>query len=104
MLNTELLRVYLHNNDEYIQNNNLDEEDENNGDEHNFAMGQASFSLKDLLRPFTRELKLRSDVFPMKRVEADQTTNLDLNKTAKKNEKAVDRFSPYLINSTYSVI
>ena len=40
----------------------------------------------------------------MKRAFVDQTMNLDLNKTAKKNEKAVEKFSPYLINSTYAVI
>ena len=34
----------------------------------------------------------------------DMTENLDLNKTARKNEKAVERFSPYLIKSTYAVI
>ena len=69
-----------------------------------FSVGQASFTLKDFLRPFTKELKLRSDVFPVKRAYVDQTTNLDLNKTAKKSEKANEKFSPYLINSTYAVI
>jgi len=27
-----------------------------------------------------------------------------LNKTARRNEKTVERFSPYLVNSTYAVI
>ena len=67
-------------------------------------MGQASFTLKDFLRPFTKELKLRSDVFPLKRTAVDNTENLNLNKTARKNEKAVERFSPYLVNSTFAVI
>ena len=67
-------------------------------------MGQASFTLKDFLRPFTKELKLRSDVFPLKRAVVDNTENLDLNKTARKNESAVERFSPYLVKSTYAVI
>ena len=67
-------------------------------------MGQATISLKDFLRPFTSELKLRSDVFPLKRAAVDQTENLDLNKTARKNERAVERFSPYLVHATYAVV
>ena len=50
------------------------------------------------------ELKLRSDVFPLKRDEVDNTNNLDLNTTARKNEKTVEKASPYLINATYSVL
>ena len=38
-----------------------------------FSVGQAKFTFKDFLRPFCRELKLRSDVFPMKRVEPDNS-------------------------------
>lgn len=94
-LTTRLVRVILHDNDEYTS--------ETDADQH-FSVGQASFTFKDFLRPFTKELKLRSDVFPLKRTTVDQTENLDLNKTAKKNEKAVEKFSPYLINSTYAVI
>jgi hypothetical protein len=40
----------------------------------------------------------------MKRVEVDNTQNLDLNTTARKNEKTMDKFSPYLNMSTYAVI
>ena len=40
----------------------------------------------------------------MKREEIDNTQNLDLNTTARKNEKTVEKFSPYLINATYCVI
>lgn len=40
----------------------------------------------------------------MKREEIDNTQNLDLNTTAKKNEKTVEKFSPYLNNSTYCVL
>lgn len=40
----------------------------------------------------------------MKREEIDNTQNLDLNTTAKKNEKTVEKFSPYLINATYCVL
>ena len=50
------------------------------------------------------ELKLRSDIFPLKRVEVDNTQNLDLNTTARKNEKTVEKASPYLINSTFAVL
>ena len=89
------MRIYLHDNDEYSNDQDA---------EQNFSVGQATFSLKDFLRPFTSELKLRSDVFPLKRAAIDQTSNLDLNKTARKNEKAVEKFSPYLVNSTYAVV
>jgi hypothetical protein len=50
------------------------------------------------------ELKLRSDIFPLKRDELDNTKNLDLNTTARKNEKTVEKASPYLINATYATI
>lgn len=40
----------------------------------------------------------------MKRPEVDNTQNLDLNTTARKNEKTIDKFSPYLINATYCVL
>ena len=94
MLTTKLVRVYLHDCDEYMAETS----------EVKFSTGQATFTFKDFLRPFCHELKLRSDVFPMKREEIDNTQNLDLNTTAKKNEKTVEKFSPYLINSTYCVL
>ena len=50
------------------------------------------------------EVKLRSDVFPLKRNDLDNTTNLDLNTTAKKNEKTVERACPYLVNSTAAIL
>jgi hypothetical protein len=92
MLATKLVRVFLHDCDEYTN------------EPAKFSVGQASFTFKDFLRPFCHELKLRSDVFPMKREEIDNTKNLDLNTTARKNEKTVEKFSPYLINATYCVI
>jgi hypothetical protein len=52
-----------------------------------FPVGQAQFTFKDLLRPFCRELKLRSDIFPMKKSLVDNTNNLDLNTTARRNDK-----------------
>lgn len=42
LLSTELLRVILHDNDEYTDH-----------EEQEFSVGQASFTLKDFLRPFT---------------------------------------------------
>lgn len=51
-----------------------------------------------------RELKLRSDVFPMKKLVPDNTLQLDLNSTARKNDKVIDKFSPYMSNMTYFVI
>ena len=59
---TQLMRVIVHDNDEYTGERDA---------EQNFSAGQASFSLKDFLRPFTKELKLRSDVFPLKRKIVD---------------------------------
>ena len=41
---------------------------------------------------------------PTKRNEADNTKNLDLNTTAKKNERKQDPLNPYLVNNTYCVI
>lgn len=55
------------------------------------------------MRPFTTELRLRSDIFPLKRTIRDRM-NLDLNKTAQRNENAFEKFSPYLVNSTYAVM
>jgi hypothetical protein len=88
------VKVVLHDCDEYTSDETM----------QNFSTGVASFTLKDFLRPFCRELKLRSDVFPKKRLEQDNTNNLDLNTTARKNEKTIEKFSPYLINATYTVI
>lgn len=94
LLATTLVRVVLHDCDEYV----ADEGDQK------FSNGIASFSFKDFLRPFCRELKLRSDIFPKKKAEVDHTRNLDLNTTARKNEKTIEKFSPYLINASYAVI
>ena len=89
------MRVTVHDNDEYLAANDA---------ERHFTVGQASFTFRDFLRPFTQELKLRSDVFQVKRSIVDQTNNLDLNKTAQRNEQGVERYSPYLVNSTYAVL
>ena len=89
-----MVHVYLHDCDEFV----------NADSDATFSVGQAKFTVKDFLRPFCRELKLRSDVFPMKRVEADNSQNLNLNTTARKNEKNVEKCSPYLSNMTYFVL
>ena len=94
LLATTLVRVVLHDCDEYVSEDS----------DANFSVGEASFTLRDFLRPFCRELKLRSDIFPKKKAEIDNTQNLDLNTTARKNEKTIEKFSPYLINATYAVI
>ena len=89
-----MVHVFLHDCDEFV----------NADSDATFSVGQAKFTFKDFLRPFCRELKLRSDVFPMKRVEADNSQNLNLNTTARKNEKNVEKCSPYLSNMTYFVL
>ena len=94
LLATTTVKVMLHDCDEYVSD----------ATDTNFSCGIASFTLKDLLRPFCRELKLRSDVFPKKKPEQDNTQNLDLNTTARKNERTIEKFSPYLNNATYAVI
>jgi hypothetical protein len=49
----------LHDCDEYVP-----PEDEK---EAKFSVGCAKFTLKDFLRPNCKELKLRSDIFPVKK-------------------------------------
>lgn len=96
-LATKIVSVELHDCDEYIEN-------KEDAEAAKFSAGRAKFTFRDFLRKNCLELKLRSDVFPLKRDEVDNTTNLDLNTTARKNEKTVEKASPYLINSTYSVL
>jgi hypothetical protein len=76
LLATQVVRVDLHDCDEYFA-----PEDEK---EAKFSIGQAKYLFKDLLRPNCKELKLRSDVFHVKRELQDNTQNLDLNTTARK--------------------
>jgi hypothetical protein len=93
LLQTKLVKVIVHDCDEYVKNNDA-----------TFGVGQATFTFKDFLRPFTRDLTLRSDVFPMKRQTVDDSKILDLNATARKNDKNVELSSPYLINMTYCIV
>ena len=97
LLATQIVSVELHDCDEYIEN-------EDDAKIAKFSAGRAKFTFRDFLRKNVLELKLRSDIFPLKRDEVDNTNNLDLNTTARKGEKTVEKASPYLINSTYSVI
>ncbi len=92
----KLLRVELHDCDEYVA-----PEDEK---EAKFSYGCAKFTLKDFLRPFCKEVKLRADVFPVKKEVVDNTQNIDLNTTARKNERTIEKSSPYLVHSTTVVI
>jgi len=97
MLATCIVSVELHDCDEYIAN-------KEDAAAAKFSAGKAKFTFRDFLRKNCLELKLRSDIFPLKRDEVDNTQNLDLNTTARKNEKTVEKASPYLVNSTFSVI
>ena len=65
MLGTKLVRVELHDCDEYVA-----PEDEKDA---KFSVGCAKFTIKDFLRPNCKDLKLRSDIFPMKREQLDNT-------------------------------
>ena len=91
-----MVRIELHDCDEYVA-----PEDEKDA---KFSFGCAKFTLKDFLRPNCKELKLRSDIFPVKKELIDNTHNIDLNTTARKNERTIEKSSPYLINATYAVI
>ena len=95
-LGTRTVRLEIHDCDEFVA-----PEDEADA---KFTFGCASFSLSDFLKPKTRSLKIRSDVFPLKREQADLTKNLDLNTTARKGERQVEKGSPYLVNNTYAVL
>ena len=98
MLNQTLLRLMGHRNlvelqEEFTRGtlmldlHDCDEDIKAEDDEElHFSYGRAKFSLKDLLNPFVKTLKLRSDVFPVKRTLANTENNLDLNTTAKKAE------------------
>jgi hypothetical protein len=41
---------------------------------------------------------------PTKRLDADNSKNLDLNTTARKHERGKDQLNPYLANNTYCVL
>ena len=69
-----------------------------------FSAGKAKFTFRDFLRKNCLELKLCSDFFPLKRDEIDNTNNLDLNTTATKDLKTVEKASPYLVHNTYTTI
>ena len=43
-------------------------------------------------------------MFPQKKAVIDNTQVLDLNTTARKNDKVIDKFCPYMQNMTYFVL
>ena len=65
-LATNICSVEIHDNDEYMD----DKEDEANAI---FSAGKAKFTFRDFLRANLLQLKLRSDVFPLKRDLVDNT-------------------------------
>ena len=97
LLATSVGSVELHDCDEYVKN-------EEDAKVAIFSAGRAKFTFRDFLRKNCLELKLRSDVFPLKRDLVDNSKNLDLNTTARKGEKTVEKANPYLNNATFSVI
>jgi hypothetical protein len=97
MLATNICNVEIHDCDEYIK-------DEEDAKVAIFSAGKAKFTFRDFLRKNCLELKLRSDIFPLKRDEVDNTQNLDLNTTARKGETTVEKANPYLNNASFSVI
>lgn len=96
-ISTKFLTITLHDNDEYVKDDSAPEE-------IFFAVGSAKITFRDFLNPHCKQLKLRADVFPSKKLTFDNTTNIDLNSTARKNEKTVDKFNPYFTHNTYVVI
>ena len=96
-LATRIVSVELHDSDEFI----ADPEDAKIA---KFSAGKAKFTFRDFLRKNCLELKLCSDFFPLKRDEIDNTNNLDLNTTATKDLKTVEKASPYLVHNTYTTI
>ena len=65
-LTTKIVSVELHDCDEYIH-------DEEDAKKAKFSAGRAKFTFRDFLRKNCLELKLCSDVFPLKRDEVDNT-------------------------------
>ena len=66
MFATNIVSVELHDNDEYLEN-------KDDAKMAKFSIGRAKFTLRDFLRPNCHELKLRSDIFPLKKDEIDNT-------------------------------
>ena len=96
-LATKIVSVELHDCDEFI----ADEEDAKIA---KFSAGRAKYTFRDFLRPHCLELRLSSDIFPLKRDDVDNTQNLDLNTTARKGEKQIEKASPYLLHNTHSLV
>jgi len=69
-----------------------------------FNYGVAKFTLKDMLNPFCKNLKLWSDVYPVKRALLNTENELNLNATAWKLERTTEKASPYFESETYITI
>lgn len=87
-----------------LELHDCEEEIKEGEQEAKFSYGLAKFHLKDFLNQYWNELKLRSDVFPVKRALVNNEGNLNLNTTARQEERAIEKSSPYLINGTFYVI
>eukprot|EP00742_Colponemidia_sp_Colp-10_P004900 GILJ01005233.1.p1 GENE.GILJ01005233.1~~GILJ01005233.1.p1 ORF type:complete len:1081 (-),score=175.82 GILJ01005233.1:102-3344(-) len=71
----------------------------------NDSFGIALFSLSDLLLPNVKSLKLRSDILPMRSVQAVDHLKGDLNATAaKKDESRMETSAPYLKSGSFFVL
>lgn len=60
--------------------------------------------LKDFLKPHVRSLKLRSNIFPVKKKTEDINTNIDLNATAQLSEKLLEKACGYLAAGSFVVM
>lgn len=87
-----------------LELHDCDEEVKEGNEVPKFSYGRAKFHFKDLLNPHCSNMKLRSDVFPVKRALENNENNLDLNTTARKAERNIEKSSPYLINGTFYII
>lgn len=69
-----------------------------------FNHGSAKFVLKDFLKPHVHSLKLRSNIFPVKKKTEDINANIDLNATAKMSEKLLEKACGYLAAGSFVVM
>jgi len=66
--------------------------------------GMANFNLQDLLNPHLTSVKLRSHVVPVQKYENKDSTNLDLNTTAKRELQGAHISGDYINNESYLVV
>lgn len=97
LLETQTVKIELHDSEEEVK--------VVDPDQPKFPFGLAKISLKDILNPYSLQLRLRADVFPLKRDINYDNFNLDLNQTARKAEMdTLQKFCPYLNNGTYFIL